>query len=203
MKRYKKLTAALLGAIMALSVTGFTAFAEENNQAETTGNNVLEAENGVIKLTEDTSISTITVNSDITYDLNGYDLTYTGGPITFEEHTLKFIDSSVSGSKRGGTLILSGVTGTTSAINPNKNATAEARNIKIECTGSVFYPQGNAASVNIIDCDVEAAIYCVGTNAATVDNYGVIINIENSNLTSSSDDGDNTAVLINVGGTLI
>ncbi len=208
MGKFKKVTATVLSAVMALSVMSFTAFAEENAENEeavvedSKATGLPEAEDGVIKLTDDVTVDKITVTEDITYDLNGNDLTYTGGPIGFEEHTLRFIDSSVKGSKRGGTLKLTGVAGNSSAINPKKGATVEVKNIKIECTGSVFYPQGNTAAVNIKNCDIEAAVYGVGTNAATVDNYGVVINIENSKITTSSDNGDNTAVLINVEGTL-
>ena len=208
MGKFKKVTATVLSAVMALSVMSIPVFAEENAENEeavvedSKATGLPEAEDGVIKLTDDVTVDKITVTEDITYDLNGNDLTYTGGSIGFEEHTLRFIDSSVKGSKRGGTLKLTGVTGNSSAINPKKGATVEVKNIKIECTGSVFYPQGNTAAVNIKNCDIEAAVYGVGTNAATVDNYGVVINIENSKITTSSDNGDNTAVLINVEGTL-
>ena len=208
MGKFKKVTATVLSAVMALSVMSIPVFAEENAENEeavvedSKATGLPEAEDGVIKLTDDVTVDKITVTEDITYDLNGNDLTYTGGSIGFEEHTLRFIDSSVKGSKRGGTLKLTGVAGTSSAINPKKGATVEVKNIKIECTGSVFYPQGNTAAVNIKNCDIEAAVYGVGTNAATVDNYGVVINIENSKITTSSDNGDNTAVLINVEGTL-
>ena len=208
MGKFKKVTATVLSAVMALSVMSIPVFAEENAENEeavvedSKATGLPEAEDGVIKLTDDVTVDKITVTEDITYDLNGNDFTYTGGSIGFEEHTLRFIDSSVKGSKRGGTLKLTGVAGNSSAINPKKGATVEIKNIKIECTGSVFYPQGNTAAVNIKNCDIEAAVYGVGTNAATVDNYGVVINIENSKITTSSDNGDNTAVLINVEGTL-
>ena len=208
MGKFKKVTATVLSAVMALSVMSIPVFAEENAENEeavvedSKATGLPEAEDGVIKLTDDVTVDKITVTEDITYDLNGNDLTYTGGSIGFKEHTLRFIDSSVKGSKRGGTLKLTGVAGNSSAINPKKGATVEVKNIKIECTGSVFYPQGNTAAVNIKNCDIEAAVYGVGTNAATVDNYGVVINIENSKITTSSDNGDNTAVLINVEGTL-
>ena len=208
MGKFKKVTATVLSAVMALSVMSIPAFAEENAENEeavvedSKATGLPEAEDGVIKLTENVEVDTITVTEDITYDLNGYDLTYTGGPISFKGTTLRFIDSSVKGSKRGGTLKLTGVAGNSSAISPKKGATVEVKNIKIECTGSAFYPQGDAAAVNIKNCDLKAAVYGVGTNAATVDNYGVVINIENSKITTSSKDGDNTAVLINVDGEL-
>ena len=194
MKGFKKLTAAVLGAVMALSVMSFTAFAAAGE--------LPEAVDGVIKLTENVEIDALSIEGDITYDLNGYTLEYTGGTVSFEDHTLSFIDSSVSGTKRGGTLELTGVTGTVAAFNPLKDATINAENITVECTGSAFYPKGNAAAVNITNCDVNAAVYCVATNAGSKENYGVKITLKGSKFTSSSDDGDNTAVMINVDGTL-
>ena len=194
MKGFKKLTAAVLGAVMALSVVSFTAFAADGE--------LPEAVDGVIKLTEDVSIDTLSVDEDITYDLNGNTLEYTGGTVSFGDYTLSFIDSSVSGTKRGGTLKLTGVRGNYAAFNPLKDATINAENINVECTGSAFYPKGDAAAVNITNCDVNAALYCVATNAGSRDNYGVKITLKGSKFTSSSDDGDNTAVMINVDGTL-
>ncbi len=83
MKRYKKLTAALLGAIMALSVTGFTAFAEDEKVAKigdteysSLSGAIEKAEDGdTIKLISDTLENVvIEKNQNITIDLNGYTL---------------------------------------------------------------------------------------------------------------------------------
>lgn len=137
--------------------------------------------------------------------MNGHTLTYTGGTVQPQEgQTLTFRDSSVSGTERGGTLKLTGVAGTKAALNPQTGATVNARNIKVECSGSAFFPQGDAAAVNITSCDVTADVYCVGTNAATTDNYGVEINLTDSTFTSKafSWPGDDCAVMINVDGTL-
>lgn len=101
MGKFKKVTATVLSAVMALSVMSIPVFAEENAENEeavvedSKATGLPEAEDGVIKLTDDVTVDKITVTEDITYDLNGNDLTYTGGSIGFEEHTLRFIDSSV------------------------------------------------------------------------------------------------------------
>ena len=115
---------------------------------------------------------------------------------------MSFIDSSVSGEARGGTLEFTGVTGTSAAINVQKGATLNVKNLKVSAAGTGFYPQGDAAAVNVENCDMTAVVYCIGTNAATVDNYDVQINLKNSTFTSASDDGDNCAILLNVAGTL-
>ena len=145
------------------------------------------------------------IEKNITFDLNGYDLTYSGGTVVISgNHTLAFKDSSVSSKRIGGTLILTGLSGTKSNFNPQTGASISAENINIRSTGSVFFPQGDAASVYINYCDVETAgVYCVGTNAATTKNYNVVITILNSKLVSKSADYDNNAVLINVAGSLI
>ena len=215
MKKFKKLTAGLLGAVMALSVCSFTAFAEGGKVAKigdeeyATLKEAIEASdnNATIKLignaTTDILVDGSMSNGDkLVYDLNGYDLEYTGTGVSYEGATLSFIDSSTRGSEIGGTLNLSGVTSTYAAIKASNGGVANAENINVITTGSVFYPKGNAAEINIKNCNVKAAVYCVGTNAEKLENYGVIINIENSTLTSSSADGDNTAVLINVKGKL-
>lgn len=71
---------------------------------------------------------------------------------------------------------------------------------KVTATGNAvfFYPKGDATAVNIIDSEVTTGTFVVSSNAATVENYGVVINIENSTLVSETA----AAVLINVAGTL-
>ena len=214
MKKFKRLTAGLLGAVMALSVCSFTAFAENGKVAkigetkyETLQEAVNAAEDGdTIVLLDNVSTDTLgsPIEKNITYDLNGKDLEYTGTTVTIVgDHELAFKDSSVSSKRIGGTLTLKDVNGTSSNFNPQAGASIRAENINIRSTGSVFYPRGDAALVDIRYCDITTSgAYCVATNAETVDNYGVIINIENSKLTTSTSDGDNTAVLINVEGKL-
>ena len=70
----------------------------------------------------------------------------------------------------------------------------------VTATGNAvfFYPKGDATAVNIIDSEVTTGTFVVSSNAATVENYGVVINIENSTLVSETA----AAVLINVAGTL-
>ena len=76
MKKFKKLTAGLLGAVMALSVCSFTALAAEPVETEAELKNAVEND-GVIELgksIELTDVLTIENGKDITIDLNGYTL---------------------------------------------------------------------------------------------------------------------------------
>lgn len=153
--------------------------------------------NVTIKLLADVSTATLSCNN-ITYDLNGKTLTYTSGNsiVVGENQTLTFMDSSVSGTDRGGTLKLNAFANSyLAAINVQKNGTVDASNIKIEGNCSVFYPQGNAAAVKVTNCDVSAGCYCVGTNAGTSSNYGVQITLTGSAFVATNDDKDNCPVM--------
>ena len=188
----KKALATILALVMAIGLCSVSWATESGLPA---------AVNGVIKLTGDAT--TDTLQDGVTYDLNGHKLTYSGSThVVGVGKTLTFMDSSVTGNARGGTLVLSGVTGTTAAINPQEGATLKVSNIKVTCTGSAFFPQGDAAKVDVTACDVTAPIYCVGTNAGSTNNYNVVITLKNSTFVSNTADGDNCAVMINVPGTL-
>ena len=188
----KKVLATILALVMAIGLCSVS---------WATGSTLPTAENGVIKLTG--NATTTALQNDITYDLNGHTLTYSGPThVVAEGKTLTFMDSSVTGNARGGTLELSGVTGTKAAINPQKGATLKVSNIKVTCTGSAFFPKGDAAKVDVTACDVTASVYCVGTNAGNTNNYNVVITLKNSTFVSNTADGDNCAVMINVPGTL-
>ena len=180
----KKALATILALVMAIGLCSISWATESGLHA---------AVNGVIKLTGDAT--TDTLQDGVTYDLNGHKLTYSGSThVVGVGKTLTFMDSSVTGNARGGTLVLSGVTGTTAAINPQEGATLKVSNIKVTCTGSAFFPQGDAAKVDVTACDVTAPIYCVGTNAGSTNNYNVVITLKNSTFVSNTADGDNCAL---------
>ena len=188
----KKVLATILALVMAIGLCSISWATESGLPA---------AVNGVIKLTD--NATTATLQDGIIYDLNGYKLTYSGSThVVGVGKTLTFMDSSVTGNARGGTLVLSGVTGTRAAINPQEGATLKVSNITVTCSGSAFFPQGDAAKVDVTACDVTAPIYCVGTNAGSTNNYNVVITLKDSTFVASADDGDNCAVMINVPGTL-
>lgn len=213
-RKSKRVLSIVLAVAMIVGLFPIAAFAEGGESAtpvdqntETVATELPDADaNGVITLENDTTISTLTLSGtgETVIDLNSHTLTYHSNlAITIgDDQTLSFIDSSVSGVERGGTLALTGVTGTSAAINPQKGGTVNASNIKITCTGSAIYPQGDTAAVNITNCDVTAAVYCVATNSAVKENNGVEINLVGSKFVASAEDGDNCAVVINIPGTL-
>lgn len=181
---------------------------EDNNGGGSTGENggatapeeepateVTFDENGVAKLEKDTVLSAL--KADKTYDLNGHNLTYTGQTVAVSQ-TLTFMDSTKSGESK---LSFTGVKGTQSAINPIAGGTVNVKDIDVECSGSAFYPEGNAAALNITNSHVKAKVYCVGTNAGKDANYGVAITLKDSTFEATGD-GDNCPVMINVEGTL-
>ena len=137
---------------------------------------------------------TESLKAGITYDLNGNKLTYTSsGSFSFSNQTTSFI-----GGAKGGTLNFPNITSTQSAIYPNAGATLNVSDITVTSNGSAFFPAGDATALNITNCDVSSSVYCVGTNASTPDNYGVIITLKDSKFNSTASDGDSTAVIVNV-----
>ncbi len=149
--------------------------------------------------------STSTLKSGVTYDLNGKTLTYTSGmTVTNTDAPTSFIDTSVSGAARGGTLKMTRTARGGAAFTVSAGTTFNAQNICIEstrCEG--IFPQGKDATLNITNCDMKANWYCVGTNAGSLANYGVIINLKGSTFSSMGTYAvDGTAIYINVSGEL-
>lgn len=216
MFKKRKLISIMLTVSMMLTLFPFAAFAEEGGQAgaEQTqqepaqsadvATQLPEAVDGVITLKQDVTVTALPTNATI--DLKGYNLTYNSmrSVASGENEVLTIKDSSVSNGARDGKLILTGKNKVNdSYFNPQKGATVNIENISVECNTSAFYPQGNAAAVNIINSDVKAACYGIATNAGADENNGVKINLINSKIVTTSVDGDNCAVMINVAGTLI
>jgi len=150
------------------------------------------ADGATITLVKDAETNSL--KAGITYALNGNKLTYTSsGSFSFSNQTTSFI-----GGAKGGTLDFPNIRSTNSAIWPNAGATLNVSDITVTCNGSAFYPAGNATALNITNCNVSSSVYCVGTNASSTDNYGVIITLKDSKFTSTASNGDSTAVIVNV-----
>ena len=215
----KRLLASFLAVAMMLTMAPFAFAADDEVSTQATNTNV--AQIGDKQYTSITSaitnsnvgdtiqlladVSTDTLKSGVTYDLNGHTLTYTSA-MTVENTAAptSFIDASVLGAKRGGTLKMTRTSGGISAFTVSAGATFNAQNIRIEstrCEG--IFPQGKGATLNITNCDMKANWYCVGTNAGNLANYGVIINLKGSTFSSVGTLAvDGTAVYINVSGKL-
>lgn len=214
----KRLLASFLAVAMMLTMAPF-AFAIDDGVTTQTTNNVAQIGNtqydtitkainaakagDTIQLLGD--CTTATLKAGVTYDLNGKTLTYTSAmTVTNTDAPTSFIDTSVSGTARGGTLKMNQTRGGISAFTVSAGTTFNARNIYIEATHCEgIYPQGKDATLNITNCDMKANYYCIGTNAGTLDNYGVIINLKGSTFSSMGTyTVDGAAVYINVSGEL-
>ena len=214
MFKKRKLISIMLTISMMLTLFPFAAFAEEGGQAEaeqpqqeqTTPADVAtqlpEAVDGVVTLNQDVEVSTLPTSGTI--DLNGNDLILNTAATTVigNGNTLTIKDSSVTAPKKGGSLELKGTSGEVSFFQPTSGGTINVENIVITCTGSAFYPQGDAAAVNITNCDVSAMVYCVATNAGNSANSGVKINLKDSIFKGNGSNFDNCPVFLNVDGTL-
>lgn len=140
-------------------------------------------------------------------DLNGHNVVYSGEEsIRFsgKDRSFSIVDSSAEVGTQGGTFRATGERDMAEAVfQISGGATFNVNNINIESNGCSIYPLQNNTSVNIKDSKIESSgVYCISTNAATKDNYGVIINISGSTLTTNANDYDNCAVMFNVGGSL-
>lgn len=151
-------------------------------------------ENEGIRLTEDIALPwSIPQNKDgnSIIDLNGHTLSTSvaasniitnNSNMTIKNGKLKLLTSGVSKAalsvETGSSLTLENVEFTTN-------------------TGAGIYPKGDAATVNIINSTITTEGTALGTNANSVDNYNVQINIKNSNI-SSTYEGVGTAIVVNI-----
>ena len=160
-----------------------------------------------IVVLKDCKTSYFTANRNRTLDLNGHDVEYTGaGVIICNANGGEFsiVDSTAEEGTQGGTFRATGERDIADAVfQISGGATFNVNNINIESNGCPIYPRQNNTSVNIKDSKIESSgVYCLSTNAATEDNYGVIINISGSTLTTNANKYDNCAVMFNVRGSL-
>ena len=153
-----------------LGNTNGTYFAGEGREEEPVSGLFPIAKDSYIDLNGKTLIVT---GASSSYVLHGYSLTITNGNLNFN-----------------------GVGDTTGALIAQKDSSITLDGVTFTTTGCALFPMGNAAEINVSNSTVNAKSYAVSTNAAVSTNSGVIINLENSDLTS------NTGILFNVVGTL-
>lgn len=135
-------------------------------------------------------------NGSLTIDLNDNTLTLAGtGTITAQ--------NGFSLTITNGELVANNNTYTDTCFSAETDSSVTFEDLTVTSTGSVLFPRGDAAEVNIINCDITTTgVYVVGTNAGSEENYGVVINISGSTLTAERSDGDTCVVMINVAGEL-
>ena len=143
------------------------------------------------------------LDRDLSFDLNGFTLEHGGTTVEIGEgRSLVFTDSSVTDKPAGGSLIFSDTDSEKSALSPQNGACLRIENINVISHGTAIDSRGSAELIEIKNSGISAGKYCVAAEAKTKNDFGIQIIIENSRLTSESDDGNNTAILINADGTV-
>ena len=217
----KRLLTVLLAVCLVLALGTVSALADDDTPVVQIGNETYTSleevmnsyafgANDKLVLLADCSTSWLKIPNNSVIDLNGHNLTYTGTTtVTFSGaigsgKEASIIDSSVSGSEIGGSLIIDGERPDgVASVFEIINTTLNVRNIGVQSTGCVFFPKGSDAELNITNCDITTSgVFCVSTNAGSQANYGVTINILNSSLTANSNNKDDCGIMMNVSGTL-
>ena len=135
----------------------------------------------------------------VVLDLNGYTLTYNNN----DEYCLFVAKNGASFTIKNGSLNANAMSRNDKAVlSSSSNSTITFENIKAKTNGSLLMPEGSTAAINIYNSTIDAALYGIGTNASKGAANSVAITIKNSQITTHSSDSDNTAVYINVPGTL-
>ena len=143
------------------------------------------------------------LDRDLSFDLNGFTLEHGGTTVEIGEgRSLVFTDSSVTDKSAGGSLIFSDTDSEKAALSPQSGACLRIENINVISHGTAIDSRGSAELIEIKNSGISAGKYCVAAEAKTKNDFGIQIIIENSRLTSESDDGNNTAILINADGTV-
>ena len=143
------------------------------------------------------------LDRDLSFDLNGFTLEHGGTTLEIGEgRSLVFTDSSVTDKSAGGSLLFSDTDSEKSALSPQSGACLRIENINVISHGTAIDSRGSAKLIEIKNSGISAGKYCVAAEAKTKNDFGIQIIIENSRLTSESDDGNNTAILINAAGTV-
>lgn len=117
-----------------------------------------------------------TVTTDATIYLNNKTLisTQTYSTTISNGATLNFISGSVE---------FTGMEAVdASSLVPISGSAVSLDNVKLTSKGTALFPRGDAARVEVVNSEITAPVYAVGTNAGKVDNYNVEIYIYGSTL---------------------
>ena len=218
----KKILAVFLSLCMAMSLLPVTALATGEDTPSTQAATTLPAAvNGVITLEDDTSLAVTELQSaltsayanaiSLTIDLNEKKLTITGATTTGANTWIE-VPEGKSLTFQNGKIEAKGYKGTSAVLVPLKDAALTLNQVTMNTDGAALYPNGNAASITVIDSNITGGTYVLGTNANKVDGdyehgTGFVLTLTNSELTAthysqSAQDYDTAAVLINVPCTL-
>lgn len=144
--------------------------ADELNSAVVNGGYVILANDvkGVALPSTVTTDATIYLNNKTLSSTQTYTTTISNGA------TLNFISGSVE---------FTGMEAVhASSLVPISGAAVSLDNVKLTSNGTALFPRGDAARVEVVNSEITAPVYAVGTNAGEVDNYNVEIYIYGSTL---------------------
>lgn len=173
------------------------AFAEQINNAP---------DNSSVNMSGDTSISmfpSITEDKTIFIDLGGKTL-------SLEQTGTTIISDGANVTIQNGYILANAIPdGTSPLFKVETGSSLTINNVTIDTTGAALFPCGDAASLTVKQSRITGGAYAVGTNAATTDNYNVVITLSDSEFHTKGylqdteiNKNDGCAVMINVAGTL-
>lgn len=142
----------------------------ELNSAVVNGGYVILANDvkGVALPSTVTTDATIYLNNKTLISTQTYSTTISNGA------TLNFISGSVE---------FTGMEAVdASSLVPISGSAVSLDNVKLTSNGTALFPRGDAARVEVVNSEITAPVYAVGTNAGKVDNYNVEIYIYGSTL---------------------
>lgn len=131
-----------------------------------------------------------TVTTDATIYLNNKTLisTQTYSTTISNGATLNFISGSVE---------FTGMEAVNaSSLVPISGAAVSLDNVKLTSNGTALFPRGDAARVEVVNSEITAPVYAVGTNAGEVDNYNVEIYIYGSTLKTYYTDATSGSITV-------
>ena len=165
----------------------------------------ISADTDTIKLTADLTTDSYAINPLLkgrthVFDLNGRTLTVSSSQSLVVESNGETLSNITF---KNGNLVLDNTTYTSSNINILTGCSITVDTVNVTAKGSALFPQGDAASVTVKDSTITTTgAYAVSTNAATTDNYNVVINISGTEINMNASNGDSCGLMINVAGTM-
>ena len=162
--------------------------------------NVAEGETASWQLLADLSVKAFSQfgnkDSNAILDLNGHTLTLTTG------NTIEVANGASFTLKNGQFKANNFSSAYRAVIKCNSLSSFTFENVIAETTASMLFPAKDAAYARVIDSTIKAGGYGIGTNAGSGNALNVQIDVRNSTITTHTEDGDNTAIYMNVVGTL-
>ena len=158
--------------------------AAELNSAVVNGGYVILANDveGVALPSTVTTDATIYLNNKTLISTQTYTTTISNGA------TLNFISGSVE---------FTGMEAVNaSSLVPISGAAVSLDNVKLTSNGTALFPRGDAARVEVVNSEITAPVYAVGTNAGEVDNYNVEIYIYGSTLKTDYKDTTSGSITV-------